>query len=92
MQVYNPQLLRGAVADEPILRLLLHLLIVFKTFVVLFLNSALLCLVDCAHLILAAARPNFFLSKKNCNEHFVAKVISACVRNLESFLRSVSEK
>ena len=51
-------------SNPPILRLLLHLLIVFKTFVVLFLNSALFCLVDCAHLILAAARPNFFLSKK----------------------------
>ncbi len=38
----------GAVADEPILRLLLHLLVVFKTFVVLFINSALFCLVDCA--------------------------------------------
>ncbi len=54
----------GAVADEPILRILLHLLIVFKTFIVLFLNSALFCLVYCAHLNLAAARPNFFLSKK----------------------------
>ncbi len=51
----------GAVADEPILCLLLYLLMVFKTLVVLFFNSALFRLVDCAHLVLASARPNFFL-------------------------------
>ncbi len=60
-QVYNPQLVASAIADETILRLLLHLLIVFKTLVVLFVNSALFCLVDCAHSIFAAAHPNFIL-------------------------------
>ncbi len=63
-QVYNPQLLRGAVAHEPILHLLLHLLRVFKAFVVLFLNSALFCLVDCAHLVLTTAHPKKISFKK----------------------------